>query len=72
MWVNAAPEDNDRVISLKMADQSSWHLRYRDDSRPAQDWVRIAKCLQGAYSSGVTSWGPCRTTPLEEKAETRD
>lgn len=69
---NAAPEDNDRVISLKMADQSSWHLRYRDDSRPAQDWVRIAKCLQGAYSSGVTSWGPCRTTPLEEKAETRD
>jgi UDP-GlcNAc:undecaprenyl-phosphate/decaprenyl-phosphate GlcNAc-1-phosphate transferase len=66
---NAAPEHTDRIITLKMADQSSWHLRYRDDSRAPQDWVLIAKCLQGAYSSGVTSWGPCRTTPQDESTK---
>lgn len=64
--------DSDRMISLKLADQSSWNLRYRDDSRDPQYWVRIAKCLQGAYSGGITSWGPCRTDNTEDLRESED
>ena len=56
-----AAQETDRLITLKMADQSSWHLRYKDDSMEPRYWVRIAKCLQGAYSNGVRSWGHCRT-----------
>jgi UDP-GlcNAc:undecaprenyl-phosphate GlcNAc-1-phosphate transferase len=60
-----ATQDTERMITLKMADQSSWNLRYKDHSRDPHYWERIAKCLQGAYSSGITSWGPLQNGPNE-------
>ena len=57
-----AARNSERLITLKMADQSSWHLRYRDNSAEPRYWTRIAKCFQSAYASGVKSWGHCRST----------
>ena len=60
----------EKQITLKMADQSSWNLRYYDDSRDNSYWIRVAKCFQRAYAGGIRSWGHFRSEPDKPKRST--